>query len=86
MKGGWIFERIRHQLRAAWDVLVGRAYAAYDAPDMMGEVRLRIAATPFAEHDWCDAALEDDNCQLTRHSGQITVGHWRALRAALDLQ
>lgn len=41
------------------------------------------AAAPFAAHDWMDAELEDDSCQLTRHSGGVTVGHWRALRAAL---
>jgi hypothetical protein len=48
--------------------------------------RLRVieaAARPFADHDWVDAELEDDNCQLTRHSGPVTVRHWKALRAAL---
>lgn len=45
--------------------------------------RLRQAAAPFAAHDWMDAELEDDSCQLTRHSGPVTVGHWRALRASL---
>lgn len=43
------------------------------------------AALPFAQHDWMDAELEDDNCKLTKHSGPITVGHWRALRSALAL-
>ena len=46
---------------------------------------LREAALPFAQHDWYDAELEDDSCKLTKHSGSITVGHWRALRAALGL-
>jgi hypothetical protein len=41
------------------------------------------AALPFAKHDWMDAELEDDYCKLATHSGTITVGHWRALRAAL---
>lgn len=45
---------------------------------------LIAAALPFAEHDWYDAELEDDNCQLVRHSGPVTVGHWKALRAALE--
>ncbi len=45
--------------------------------------RLATAALPFAAHDWMDASLEDDNCQLVRHSGNITVGQWRALRAEL---
>lgn len=46
---------------------------------------LIAAALPFAQHGWYDAELEDDSCPLTRHSGPITVGHWRALRAALAL-
>ena len=41
------------------------------------------AAMPFAEHGWVDAELEDDNCRLTKFSGKVTVGHWRALRAAI---
>lgn len=44
---------------------------------------LLAAAIPFAEHDWMDAALEDDNCKLATGSGKVTVGHWRALRAAI---
>jgi hypothetical protein len=44
---------------------------------------LIAAALPFARHDWMDAELEDDNCKLTKHSGPVTVGHWRALRAAV---
>lgn len=44
---------------------------------------LIAAATPFAAHDWMDAELEDDNCKLTKHSGPVTVGDWRALRVAL---
>jgi hypothetical protein len=44
---------------------------------------LEEAAKPFADHGWFDAELEDDNCQLVKHSGPITVGHWRQLRAAL---
>jgi hypothetical protein len=48
--------------------------------------QLREAARPFAEHDWYDAELEDNNCQLTRHSGPVTVGHWRALRTALGVK
>ena len=45
--------------------------------------KIEAAARPFAEHDWYDAELEDNNCQLTKHSGTVTVGHWKALRAAL---
>jgi len=45
--------------------------------------KLIDAAGPFAEHDWYDAELEDDNCKLTRHSGAITVGDWRKLRLAV---
>jgi hypothetical protein len=45
--------------------------------------RLRTAAKPFADHDWYDAELEDDSCQLVKHSGNITVGDWKALRRAL---
>lgn len=45
---------------------------------------LVAAAKPFADHDWYDAELEDDNCPLTRHSGPVTVGHWRALGKALN--
>jgi len=48
--------------------------------------RLRAAAEPFAEWGWYDAEQEDNNCQLVRHSGPITVGHWRALRAALGMK
>ena len=44
--------------------------------------KLLDAAAPFVNHDWYDAALEDDNCQLTRHSGPVTVGDWRKLRLA----
>lgn len=48
---------------------------------------LIAAAEPFANYDWYDAELEDDNCKLTKHSGPVTVGHWRALGRALnDLQ
>lgn len=47
------------------------------APDLLE------AAAIFAAHDWYDADLEDDNCKLTKHSGPITVGHWRKLRAAI---
>ena len=42
------------------------------------------AAAPFADHDWYDAGLEDDNCKLTKHSGPVTVGHWRALGRAIN--
>lgn len=42
------------------------------------------AASPFAAHGWYDAELEDDNTQLTRHSGPITVGDWRKLQHAID--
>lgn len=44
---------------------------------------LVAAALPFAQHDWYDAELEDDSCKLTKHSGPVTVGDWRALRTAL---
>jgi hypothetical protein len=44
---------------------------------------LIAAAAPFAAHGWVDAELEDDNCPLVRGSGPITVGHWRALQAAV---
>ena len=46
--------------------------------------QLRTAAKPFADHDWYDAELEDDNCQLVRHSGPVTVGHWKALRRVFE--
>lgn len=42
------------------------------------------AAAPFADHDWYDAELEDDSCKLTRHSGPVTVGHWRELGRAIN--
>lgn len=42
------------------------------------------AAAPFADYDWYDAELEDDSCKLTRHSGPVTVGHWRALGHAIN--
>lgn len=42
MQGTW-FEALRDRWRSTWDVLTGRAYAAYSAPDIMGEVRLRMA-------------------------------------------
>lgn len=44
---------------------------------------LITAAMPFAQHDWMDAELEDDNCKLTQHSGAVTVGDWKALRLAI---
>lgn len=44
---------------------------------------LIAASMPFAAHDWMDADLEDNSCKLTKHSGAITVGHWRALRLAI---
>lgn len=47
MQGTW-WERLRDRLSATWAVLTGRAYAAYSTPDVMGEVRLRIALQPFA--------------------------------------
>lgn len=43
------FEALRHRISGAWDVLIGRAYAGYQMPDHMDEVRLRIALAPFAE-------------------------------------
>lgn len=46
--------------------------------------KLLDAAVPFAAHDWMDADLEDDICKLTKHSGAITVGDWRALRLAVQ--
>lgn len=46
--------------------------------------KLIEAAAPFAEHNWYDAEMEDDDCKLTRHSGGITVGHWRFLRLAIQ--
>lgn len=46
--------------------------------------KLLDASVPFAAHDWMDAALEDDNCKLTQHSGAVTVGDWRALRLAVQ--
>mgnify|MGYP001594703064 CR=1 FL=1 len=42
MEGTWI-ERLRDRARSTWDVLTGRAYAAYGLPDVMSEARLRIA-------------------------------------------
>lgn len=51
MQGTWL-ERIRDRLRSAWDVLTGKAYAAYSLPDHMDEVRLRIALLPFCTADW----------------------------------
>jgi hypothetical protein len=58
-------------------------YARANIKFQMQLARLREAAMPFAAHDWMDADLEDDNCKLTKGSGPITVGHWRALRAAI---
>lgn len=70
-------ERLRHELRAE----------AIAREIHMREIeRLRIAAKPFAEHDWYDAELEDNNCRLVKHSGPVTVGHWRALRTALGMK
>lgn len=46
--------------------------------------KLLKASTPFAAHDWMDAELEDDNCQLATHSGTVTVGDWRKLRLAVQ--
>lgn len=45
---------------------------------------LLAACIPFAAHGWVDAELEDDNCKLANGSGPLTVGHWRALRAAIE--
>lgn len=42
MEQTW-WEKWRHRIRSAMAVLTGRAYAAYNAPDMMSEVRLRMA-------------------------------------------
>lgn len=40
---GTPFEALRDRLRSTWNVLTGRAYAAYSLPDAMGEIRLRAA-------------------------------------------
>jgi hypothetical protein len=50
-------------------------------PDLLQ--KLLDAAAPFADHGWYDAELEDNNCQLVRHSGDVTVGDWRKLRLAV---
>jgi hypothetical protein len=76
-----LVERLRASVHH--DVRVRSSTSAEAADEIE---RLRGAAKPFAEHDWYDAELEDDNCQLVRHSGPITVGHWRALRAALGMK
>lgn len=89
-----LLERLRKGA-ACVAFLDGAPEPAADVADMLlkaaSEIeRLRMmlshvekAAVPFAQHDWMDAEQEDDNCKLTKHSGPITVGHWRALRAAL---
>lgn len=75
-------ERIAAESRAA--LADGAKYQAETFALALREIeRLRTAALPFAQHDWMDAELEDDSCKLTKHSGPVTVGHWRALRAAL---
>lgn len=42
MGSNWL-DKLRDRWRSVWDVLTGRAYAAYSVPDDMGEVNLRIA-------------------------------------------
>lgn len=59
------------------------ARLARERADLERLRKIEAAARPFAEHDWYDAELEDDSCQLAKHSGMVTVGHWKALRAAL---
>lgn len=61
----------------------GEAEAERDAARAQ-MLQLIEAAAPFSDHDWYDAELEDDNCKLTRHSGPVTVGHWRALGKAVN--
>lgn len=51
MKNSWL-DRLRDRIRSTWDVLTGRAYAAYSVPDHMSEVRLRIAAEHVCWFDW----------------------------------
>lgn len=50
MQGAWLY-KLRDRWRSTWDVLTGRAYAAYSAPDHMGEVRLRMALIEMQERD-----------------------------------
>lgn len=50
MKITWL-ERLRDRLRSVWDVLTGRAYAAYQLPDYSGELVLRVAMLQMLERD-----------------------------------
>lgn len=50
MEGSWL-DKLRDRCRSTWDVLTGRAYAAYSLPDYMGEVRLRAALIEMQQRD-----------------------------------
>lgn len=56
MQGTWL-EMLRDRIRSTWDVLTGRAYAAYSMPDHMGEVRLRAALIQMQERDERNGSL-----------------------------
>lgn len=55
---GTCWEELQHRISSAWDVLIGRAYAGYSVPDVMDEVRLRIALTSIANNTCCEGCQE----------------------------
>jgi hypothetical protein len=83
------FEALRHRLRSTWDVFMGRAYAGYSVPDVMDEVRLRIALLPFAKAlercpEWYDADQRLAACINGVHLGDFE-GAALALEQQLQL-
>lgn len=41
------FAALRDRISGGWDVLTGRAYAAYSLPDHSGEIQLRAAVAAY---------------------------------------
>lgn len=57
MQGAWL-DQLRDRWRSVWDVLLGRAYAAYSVPDIMDEMRLRIALASIANSTCCEGCQQ----------------------------
>lgn len=77
MQGTWI-ERLRARIASTWDVLTGRAYAAYSAPDYSSEMQLRVTGLHFLGE--FDAYWNSD--QFVPHRDAEAFSYLRGARKA----
>lgn len=70
------FQALRGRIAGAWDVLTGRAYAAYSVPDYSDEIAMRAAGMHFVGE--FDAFWHERNVKFPDAEA------WSYLRGARD--